>query len=102
MQAPRPPYQEMTDTKKNKSVLGTFTPEILRRARYSLIRAEAFGNHEKVRHILEYMGDTAGLDGRAREDLRDALMGQRARPVALNTGQPMMVNGRPNDGVPGL
>src|SRR6185503_16909114 len=100
MQAPTAPYMEMTNVKKNKSVLGTFTPEILRRARYSLIRAEAFGNEAKAKHILEYMGDTAGLDGRGREDLRDALLGARARPAVINTAQ--ATNGRANDGVPGL
>jgi len=87
MDAPRAPYTEMVDVGKNRSVLGTFTPELLRRARYSLIRAEEFGNEAKIRHILEFMGDTAGLDGRGREDLRDALMGARAPTPALAAQQ---------------
>jgi len=86
----------MVDTKKNKSILGTFTPELLRAARYSLIRAEAFGNEEKAKHILEYMGDTAGLNAGGRADLRDALMGARAPTPNLNNNQPR------NDGVPSL
>lgn len=83
MDAPRAPHHEMVDVGKNRSVLGTFSPELLRCAHYSLTRAVEFGNQAKVERILAFMGDTAGLDGRGREDLRDALMGARAGVAAI-------------------
>lgn len=74
----------MTDH-KNRSVLGTFTWQTIACARKAILQARELEVPEMEEGVLAFMMDTAGIDGRAREDLRDALMGARPmiQPVAV-------------------
>jgi len=78
----REPHREMTDT-ANRYVLGTFRPAMIACARYSILRARELEIPEKEEAVLDFLMSTAGLDGRAREDLRDAIAGKQAPAVAL-------------------
>lgn len=84
VEAPTPAYMEMTKA-TNRNVLGTFTPRMIACAQRSISRARELEIPEKEERVLDFLMMTAGLDGRGREALRDALMGQRAPTVALTT-----------------
>lgn len=85
MEAPRAPYQEMVRP-ENRNILGTFTPRMIACAQRSIARAKELEIPEKEERVLDFLTATAGLDGRGREDLRDALMGARPQSAALATG----------------
>lgn len=93
MEERRAPHQEMV-RQENRFVLGTFTKQTIKCANYSITRARWLKQPEKEEMVLDFLMMTAGLDGRAREDLRDALMGARPTTPALGAqGAPMASTG---------
>lgn len=82
MDAPRPHYREMTDP-ANRNILATLTIKTIGCAQRSIARARELEIPEKEERVLDFVMMTAGLEGRAREDLRDALAGSRAPPTAI-------------------
>lgn len=99
MEAPRPAYREMTDP-KNRNILATLTIKTISCAQRSIARARELEIPEKEERVLDFVMMTAGIDGRGREDLRDALMGARSPVVAMTTSR--RDDGRREDGVPHL
>ncbi len=97
MDAPRPAYREMTDP-QNRNILGTFNNRLIGCAQRSIARGLELEIPEKIERVLDFLTQTAGLDGRGREALRDALMGQRTPVQALGTS-PLVIQQQP-DGVP--
>lgn len=100
MDRPSASYKEMVDP-RNRNVLGTFSPRMIACARRSIVRAREFEIPEKEELVLDFLMMTAGIDGRGREDLRDALMGAKAPQLAL-AGLAGPPTGRGGDGVPSL
>lgn len=86
MEAQRAPHSEMVRA-DNRYVLGTFRPQTIACARLSILRARELELPEKEEAVLDFLMSTAGLDGRAREDLRDAVAG-RPPPIAAVTATP--------------
>ena len=84
MDPTRQPHREMTDP-GNRNVLATVNMKFIACAQRSMARAIELEIPEKQERILDCVMMTAGLEGRAREDLRDALAGARAPPVALGS-----------------
>jgi hypothetical protein len=95
MEAPRPSYRELTDP-KNRNVLSTINPKTWACWQRSWARAVELEIVEKQNMLLESLMQTAGFDGRGREDLRDALMGVKPAPQAFGSIAP------PTDGRPHL
>lgn len=83
MQPPKPSYAELTDP-RNRNVLSTINPDTWACWQRSWARATELEIPEKQNMLLESLLQTAGFDGRGREDLRDALMG--AKPVQAALG----------------
>lgn len=94
MEAPRAPHSEMVRS-DNRYVLGTFRPQTIACARLSILRARELELPEKEEAVLDFLMSTAGLDGRAREDLRDAVAGRRPDVPAIAGGPPMASGPRP-------
>lgn len=82
MEPPRPPHREMTNP-ENRNILATLNIKTISCAQRSIARARELELPEKEERVLDFVMMTAGLDGRGREDLRDALMGARAGNPAL-------------------
>lgn len=83
-EAPRAPFKDMVDP-RNRYILATVNTKLLSCARRSILRARDLEIPEKEEAVLDFILSTAGLDGRAREDLRDALAGApKAVPQAVN------------------
>lgn len=87
MQPPKAPHREMTDP-GNRNILGTFKIKTIACAQRSIARARELEIPEKEERILDFLMMTAGLDGKGREDLRDALMGARPVVNALSASMP--------------
>lgn len=100
MDRPEAAFKTMVD-EKHRNVLGTFNPRMIACARRSIIRARALEIPEKEELVLDFLMMTAGLDGRGREDLRDALMGAKTPQIAL-AGMAAPTQGDRHGGVPGL
>jgi len=92
MEGPRPAHSEMVRP-DNRYVLGTFRPQTIACARLSILRARELELPEKEEAVLDFLMSTAGLDGRAREDLRDAVAG-RQTPIAAIAATPTHQGGR--------
>lgn len=90
MEATRAPHMEMV-REQNRNILGTFTPQTIKCATYSIQRARELEIPAKEEAVLDYLSRTAGLDGRGREDLRDALMGARKEVQPLGAQAPRPV-----------
>lgn len=82
MEAQRAPHSEMVRA-DNRYVLGTFRPQTIACARLSILRARELDLPEKEEAVLDFLMSTAGLDGRAREDLRDAVAGRQPPTTAI-------------------
>ena len=85
MEERRAPHSEMV-REANRYVLGTFQPRTIACARHSILRARELEVPGKEEAVLDYLMSTAGLEGRAREDLRDALMGARGPTPSVGAG----------------
>lgn len=90
----------MTDP-KNRNVLATLTVKTICCAQRSIARARELEIPDKEERVLDFIMMTAGIDGRGREDLRDALMGARTPSHALGATPPI-VTVRERDGRPRL
>lgn len=97
MERERPSYREMT-APENRNVLATLTVKTIGCAQRSIARARELAIPEKEERVLDFIMMTAGIDGRGREALRDALMGQKPAPMMMmgQMGSPA------SDGVPRL
>jgi hypothetical protein len=92
---PQPAYREMTNP-ANRNILSTITPKLWAAFQRSYARAIEYDIPEKVEMLERSILQTAGIEGRAREDLRDALRGAQPASFALSAGAPMpAVDGRP-------
>lgn len=98
MEAPRAAHREMVDP-RNRNVLSTVSYKMIACAQRSIARARDLEIPEKEERVLDFIMMTAGIDGRGREDLRDALAG--ARPI-VGALAGMAQPGRTSDGVPTL
>lgn len=85
MDETRPPHREMVSA-ENRYILATVNPKLIARARLSILRARELEIPQKEEAVLDFVMSTAGIDGRAREDLRDALAGARAPIAAVSAG----------------
>lgn len=101
MQEPRAPYKEMTDP-RNRNILATLTIKTIACAQRSIARARELEIPDKEERVLDFIMMTAGIDGRAREDLRDALAGARPPPAALGATPIVTARPREHGGVPHL
>lgn len=98
MEPPRPSYRELTDP-KNRNVLSTINPKTWACWQRSWARAVELEIPEKQKMLMESLLQTAGFDGRGREDLRDALMGVKPNHTAFSTN---ITGVAPTDGRPHL
>lgn len=93
MEERRAPHQEMV-REANRYVLGTFQPATIVYARQAILQARELEIPAQEEAVLDFLMSTAGLEGRARQDLRDALMGARPTTPALGAqGAPMPSTG---------
>jgi hypothetical protein len=76
------PHREMVSA-ENRYILATVNSKLIACARRSILRARELEIPEKEEAVLDFVMSTAGIDGRAREDLRDALAGARAPTPSL-------------------
>lgn len=95
-EAPKPAYREMTDP-NNRNILSTITPKLWAAFQRSWARAVEYEIPEKQEMLLRSILQTAGIDGRGREDLRDALRGASLPSYGLGAAQPptAVPDGRP-------
>lgn len=83
---PKPSYRELTDP-ENRNILSTINPKLWAAFQRSMARAVELEIPEKEKMLLDSLLMTAGIDGRGREDLRDALRGAVApMPGLASTG----------------
>lgn len=95
VEPPKPAYREMTDP-ANRNILSTITPKLWAAFQRSWARAVEYDIPDKQEMLLRSILQTAGIEGRGREDLRDALRGAVAPTYALSAGAPVPVpDGRP-------
>lgn len=97
MEAERPPHREMV-SQDNRYILATVNPKLIACARLSILRARELEIPAKEEAVLDFVLSTAGIDGRAREALRDAIAGRQPTTQAL-TNAPLTNAQR---GVPAL
>lgn len=97
MDAQRAPHREMV-SQENRYILGTFKPETISYARMAIVEARELEVPEQEEAVLDFLMSTAGLDGRGREALRDAVAG-RPPPIQA-VGQAPQTNAQ--RGVPAL
>lgn len=93
MEERRAPHQEMV-REANRYVLGTFRPATIVYARQAILQARELEIPEQEEAVLDFLMSTAGLEGRARQDLRDALMGARPQTPGVGT-PPISATGTP-------
>lgn len=86
MESTRPPHREMV-AQENRYILGTFKPDTIAYGRMAIIEARELEIPEQEEAVLDFLLSTAGLDGRAREALRDAVAG-RPQPTVAVSQQP--------------
>lgn len=96
VEPPRPSYRELTDP-TNRNVLSTINPKTWACWQRSMARAIELEIPAKQNMLLESLLQTAGFDGRGREDLRDALMGVKPLQQGLGSiGGLAPTDGRPH------
>jgi len=92
MDRPNPSYKELTDP-RNRNVLSTINPKTWACFQRSYARAIELEIPEKVEMLERSLLQTAGFEGRGREDLRDALMGIKPPTTGLAGGGATLVPG---------
>lgn len=88
MEERRAPHQEMV-RQDNRYVLGTFKPDTIAYARMAIIEARELEIPEQEEAVLDFLMSTAGLDGRARDALRDAVAGRQQPTPGVGTPPPV-------------
>jgi len=87
----RQPHQEMF-RQENRYVLATLNPQMIKCARYSILRARELDMPEKEEAVLDYVMSTTGLDGKGREAARDAIAGKQPQ-IQSTTAPPVTSTG---------
>lgn len=96
VEPPKPAHREMTDP-NNRNILSTITPKLWAAFQRSWARAVEYEIPDKQEMLLRSLLQTAGIEGRGREDLRDALRAASPPTYGLGVQAPLapVPDGRP-------